>query len=186
LPFIVYINLQLAWIRSLLQIINMRFFVSAPFLFLAVFNTANAVPSTHNGGIRSLMSRVELMAKRNSTTTDDTPSTKNESPSCARATLLAKGIQMNIDDQNQEKNSLENVNDILTKDPVDQKAFADAKTALLMFVMLGIKMREMNQLIAPHDNPAVPGLQIVSSGATTRVDDANNHPIGRKSPTHGA
>jgi hypothetical protein len=140
----------------------MRFFVSVLFLFLAVLNTANA---SHG--------------KSNSTTTSKS---KNESPSCARARLLAQGIEMNIKDQRQEQASLEKIVSILAQTPVDQNAFAEAKANLINFVQLGIAMRKMNQMIATADNPANPGLNIVSFVATIRVDEANKSPYRSQPP----
>lgn len=83
-------------------------------------------------------------------------------PSCEQALILANGINLNIEDQKQEQASVVKLQAVLSKNPVDAKAFAAAKEDLLAFVNNGIQIRQMNQAITPRGNKATAGLAKVS------------------------
>jgi hypothetical protein len=74
---------------------------------------------------------------------------------------LAAGIQENINDQHGEANSALQIQALITAGSVDQNKFFTAKGQLLSFVLAGIAVRQQNQAIAPPNNPAVAGLEIV-------------------------
>ncbi|KAM0329263.1 hypothetical protein ACHAQA_004567 [Verticillium albo-atrum] len=93
-------------------------------------------------------------------------------PDCQRAILLAEGIQLNINDQNNEVSSLAAVSDALNTN--DQVGFQTAKTNLLGFVNSGIEMRQMNQAIAPPGNKATAGLAIVANAQLEELNLSNS------------
>lgn len=84
-------------------------------------------------------------------------------PACEQSLILANGINLNIEDQKQEQASVVRLQAILSKNPVDAKAFAAAKEDLLAFVNNGIQIRQMNQAITPRGNKATAGLAKVSA-----------------------
>ncbi|KAG7104409.1 hypothetical protein HYQ44_015721 [Verticillium longisporum] len=94
------------------------------------------------------------------------------SAACKRAVLLAEGIKLNIDDQNNEVLSLTAVSNALNAN--DAAAFQAAKTDLLGFVNSGIEMRKMNQAIAPAGNKAIAGLAIVADAQTEELNLSNS------------
>ncbi|KAG7141886.1 hypothetical protein HYQ45_001623 [Verticillium longisporum] len=94
------------------------------------------------------------------------------SAACQRAVLLAEGIKLNIDDQNNEVLSLTAVSNALNAN--DAAAFQAAKTDLLGFVNSGIEMRKMNQAIAPAGNKAISGLAIVANAQTEELNLSNS------------
>jgi len=101
-------------------------------------------------------------------------SAMNASSACAQATILAKGIALNILDQEQEQAALTRVNAVLAAAPVDAVAFKAAKSQLLTFVQNGIAIRTMNQLIAPPGNGAIAGLAIVANAQLTELGLSSN------------
>ncbi|KAK6819704.1 hypothetical protein PG987_016187 [Apiospora arundinis] len=84
-------------------------------------------------------------------------------PACEQSLILANGINLNIEDQKQEQASVVRLQAILSKNPVDAKAFAAAKEDLLAFVNNGIQIRQMNQAITPRGNKATAGLAKVAN-----------------------
>lgn len=80
---------------------------------------------------------------------------------CIAAQALAAGVQSNIDLQRGEESSLARVKNIVSQPAVDANAFKAAKQQLLDFVAASVAVRGNNQLIAPEDNPASAGLNIV-------------------------
>lgn len=87
---------------------------------------------------------------------------QGDSPACAEAKILAGGIALNIQIQQQEQNGLAAVSQALQTNPVNMQQFQVAKSNLLSFVSDGIQVRQANQLIAPSGNGATQGLAVVS------------------------
>lgn len=88
--------------------------------------------------------------------------TASQGVACADdVNALAAGIQENINDQHGEANSALQIQALITAGHVDQNKFFTAKGQLLSFVLAGIAVRQQNQAIAPPNNLAVAGLEIV-------------------------
>ncbi|KAJ0282724.1 hypothetical protein Brms1b_006287 [Colletotrichum noveboracense] len=86
----------------------------------------------------------------------------NDTPACAEAKILAGGIALNIQIQQQEQAGLAAVMQSLQANPVNMQQFQVAKSNLLSFVSDGIQVRQANQLIAPSGNGAAQGLAVLS------------------------
>lgn len=85
-----------------------------------------------------------------------------DTPACAEAKILAGGIALNIEVQQQEVNGVNAVMQALQANPPNPQQFQTAKSNLLSFVSDGIQVRQANQLIAPSGNMATQGLAVVS------------------------
>jgi hypothetical protein len=71
----------------------------------------------------------------------------------------AQGIEANLRVQTQE---LEEIKKIANLEKIYPEQFTNAKSDLIRTVKLGMTIRKANQKILPADNPAQPGLAIVS------------------------
>ncbi|KAI9159175.1 hypothetical protein HJFPF1_07183 [Paramyrothecium foliicola] len=91
---------------------------------------------------------------------------------CQRVYLLAEGIQMNINVQN---NELATVNTVgIAVNNGDQAAFQQQRNLLLNFVNTGIQVRQMNQLIAPPGSLAFNGLTLVANAQLQELNQVNS------------
>lgn len=95
-------------------------------------------------------------------------------PTCSQAMILAQGIALNIQDQQQELATANQLMTILTANPVDTAAYGAARTNLLRFVNNGIAIREMNQLITPPNNKATAGVAVVANAQLTELGLSTN------------
>ncbi|KAK2053313.1 hypothetical protein LY76DRAFT_668161 [Colletotrichum caudatum] len=94
----------------------------------------------------------------------------NDTPACAEAKILAGGIALNIQVQQQEVNGLNAVMQALQANPVNMQQFQTAKSNLLSFVSDGIQIRQSNQLIAPTGNAAAAGLAVVANAQLAELE----------------
>ncbi|KAK1990332.1 hypothetical protein LX36DRAFT_716839 [Colletotrichum falcatum] len=94
----------------------------------------------------------------------------NDTPACAEAKILAGGIALNIQVQQQEVSSLNAVMQALQANPVNMQQFQTAKSNLLSFVSDGIQIRQANQLIAPTGNAAAAGLAVVANAQLSELE----------------
>ncbi|KAF6827703.1 hypothetical protein CMUS01_08891 [Colletotrichum musicola] len=94
---------------------------------------------------------------------------QGDTPACAEAKILAGGIALNIQIQQQEQNGLAAVSQALQTNPVNMQQFQVAKSNLLSFVSDGIQVRQANQLIAPSGNGAAQGLAVVANAQLTEL-----------------
>lgn len=90
-------------------------------------------------------------------------------PTCAQAMILAQGIALNIQDQQQELATANQLMSILSTQPVNAQAYATSRTALLQFVNNGIAIRQSNQLITPAGNKAQAGVATVANAQLTEL-----------------
>ncbi|CAI0646051.1 unnamed protein product, partial [Colletotrichum noveboracense] len=93
----------------------------------------------------------------------------NDTPACAEAKILAGGIALNIQIQQQEQAGLAAVMQSLQANPVNMQQFQVAKSNLLSFVSDGIQVRQANQLIAPSGNGAAQGLAVVANAQLSEL-----------------
>ncbi|KAL0932195.1 uncharacterized protein CTRU02_213148 [Colletotrichum truncatum] len=94
---------------------------------------------------------------------------QGDTPACAEAKILAGGIALNIQVQQQEQAGLAAVSQALQANPVNMQQFQVAKSNLLSFVSDGIQVRQANQLIAPSGNAATQGLAVVANAQLTEL-----------------
>ncbi|OHE92498.1 hypothetical protein CORC01_12216 [Colletotrichum orchidophilum] len=92
-----------------------------------------------------------------------------DTPACAEAKILAGGIALNIEVQQQEVNGANAVMQALQANPPNPQQFQTAKSNLLSFVSDGIQLRQANQLIAPSGNMATQGLAVVANAQLTEL-----------------
>ncbi|WQF76576.1 hypothetical protein CDEST_01590 [Colletotrichum destructivum] len=92
-----------------------------------------------------------------------------DTPACAEAKILAAGIALNIQIQQQEVNGLNAVMQALQANPPNPQQFQTAKSNLLSFVSDGIQVRQANQLIAPSGNGATQGLAVVANAQLSEL-----------------
>lgn len=90
-------------------------------------------------------------------------------PACAQAMILAQGIALNIQDQQQELATANQLMTILSTQPVNTQAYTTSRTALLQFVNNGIAIRQSNQLITPAGNKAQAGVATVANAQLTEL-----------------
>lgn len=90
-------------------------------------------------------------------------------PACAQAMILAQGIALNIQDQQQELATANQLMSILSTQPVNTQAYTTSRTALLQFVNNGIAIRQSNQLITPAGNKAQAGVATVANAQLTEL-----------------
>lgn len=95
-------------------------------------------------------------------------------PTCAQAMILAQGIALNIQDQQQELATANQLAMLLAAPQVDTQAYMAARTNLLRFVNNGIAIRQMNQLITPAENKATEGVAIVANAQLTELGLSTN------------
>ncbi|KAF4783087.1 hypothetical protein CPAR01_03404 [Colletotrichum paranaense] len=92
-----------------------------------------------------------------------------DTPACAEAKILAGGIALNIEVQQQEVNGVNAVMQALQANPPNPQQFQTAKSNLLSFVSDGIQVRQANQLIAPSGNMATQGLAVVANAQLSEL-----------------
>ncbi|OLN83406.1 hypothetical protein CCHL11_03134 [Colletotrichum chlorophyti] len=96
------------------------------------------------------------------------PPAAGDTPACAEAKILAGGIALNIQIQQQEAAGLQAVQQALQANNPQQ--FQVAKSNLLSFVSDGIQIRQANQLIAPSGNGATQGLAVVANAQLQELE----------------